>query len=112
MNLDALYDERSVSDKIKTEKNIMLVIPDKDTDTEWFFEQSGLDPFEVAITYPKDGVRLIEEIAACKPRLVVQIGDAPVTKRYPFIPHMSISPDMQERIDNADWEPSSSSSSS
>ena len=52
MNLDEFYDSRQISAKkrIKAEKNIVLIIGDDKEDVSWFFEQTGLDEYEVPVT--------------------------------------------------------------
>ena len=102
MKLEDFYEERKIPDaeRIKSEKNILLIVPSSDADIGWFFNETGLDPHEVAKTWPKDNIDMIAEVSAAKPKVVLQLGER-LSRRYPFIPDMSISPNIRERIDNA-----------
>jgi DNA polymerase-3 subunit alpha len=84
---------------VKAEKNIALVVPGKDVDLSWFFEQMEIDPHEVAVTWPKDSVDLVEEISAMMPKLVIQVGER-YSRRYPFWDEGTADA-LKQRIDNA-----------
>jgi DNA polymerase III subunit alpha len=84
--LNDLYDSKNVSyeDRIKLEKDVVFVVPDKNFDLAKCYEGFGISPFEVAVTWPKDLVSLDEEIDAFNPKCVLQVG-CEISKRYATI---------------------------
>jgi DNA polymerase-3 subunit alpha len=86
LNLEDFYDNRNVPEeqRIKSEKNIVLIVPDKDTDISWFFDEVGIDQHEVAITWPNKSIDLVQEISLVMPKIVIQLGDK-FSRRYPFL---------------------------
>lgn len=102
MKLKDYYDEREIADseRVKGVKNIAVIVPSKDAKIDWFFEQAGIDPYEVALTWPKKSVNMVAEVSMIQAEVVIQLGEK-LSRRYPFLPDMSIPPDIQERIDNA-----------
>jgi DNA polymerase-3 subunit alpha len=103
MNLDEFYDARKVpnDDRAKAAKNVVLIVPDSDTDTDWFFEQLSIDRHEAAVTWPKKSVRLVEEVSAMEPKVVLQLGNERVSKRYPFLGNGPVPEDVQERVEES-----------
>jgi DNA polymerase-3 subunit alpha len=85
VNLHKFYDAVGVpkGDRIKTEKNILLIVPKKDYDVSGLLARMGVGPYEVAITYPKQGVNLIAEVTAAKPEVVIQV-DQRFSRKFPL----------------------------
>jgi DNA polymerase-3 subunit alpha len=103
MKLEDLYDLREIpsSQRIKCEKNIVLVVPEGDEDISWFLSRTGLDRCEVAVTWPKDGLDLVEEVSVFSPKLVIQLVEK-FSKRFPYVEkHGEVSDKLQSRINDA-----------
>lgn len=85
MTLDDFYDARNIADddRIKAPKNVLVITPSSDYDATWFAQTCGVDPYEVAVTWPKADVRLMEEVAVCGAKLIVQLGEKQ-SRRFKF----------------------------
>jgi DNA polymerase-3 subunit alpha len=101
LNLDEFYESRLIPDKkrIKAEKNIVLVKGTEEESVEWFFEQTGLDAHEVAITWPKESVNIVEEISAMTPKIVLQTE--PLSRRYLHIANQTVTDDIKQKINKS-----------
>lgn len=86
MNLAAYYKEVGApkSEQMPLEKNIILVLPRRDTDISGFLARAGLDRYEVGITWPKKGINLFQEVCAARPKLVIQVGKR-FSRRWPLV---------------------------
>lgn len=86
MHLTDFYDGRNIPDKerIKAPKNVLVIVPHKDFDASWFAKACGVDPYEVAVTWPKEGIRLVEEVSLSKAKLIVQLGEKQ-SRRFKFV---------------------------
>lgn len=71
-----------VDDRIQSEKNILLVVPDKKHDIGPVLSYLGLSPFEVALTWPKKTVDAIDEIDAVGAKVVLQVDCSLTRKRH------------------------------
>ena len=87
MNLDNFYDMKKVPDKerVKAEKNVVLIVPDADYDASWFFKEALIDSHEAAVTWPKKSVALVQEVSVMQPKVVVQVGPERISRRYRWI---------------------------
>ena len=72
-------------ERIQSEKNILFITPNKDYDLKPVLKRLGLSKWEVAVTYPKDGLDMLSEIMSAKPKLIIQVG-ALVMRKFPFLP--------------------------
>ena len=86
MNLNELYEKYQVpiSDRIRLEKNIILIVPHKGYDISPVLKRMGVGEYEVAVTYPKDGVNMLAEVCLAKPLLVAQV-DKRFSKKWELI---------------------------
>lgn len=100
MNLDEFYDSRQVPAKkrIKAEKNIVLITGGEDEDISWFFEQTGLDEYEVSVTWPKNSINMIEEISVIQPKVVYQTQ--PISRRYIYLKDQNVPDDIKQKINS------------
>ncbi len=106
MKLETFYDSIKVPKdvRIPLERNVLLVVPAKDYAIGPFLAAAGLVKQEVAVTWPKEGVPLVEEVAAASPAIVVQLGTR-VSRRYPFVADGEpISAELKERIAAATFD--------
>jgi DNA polymerase III alpha subunit len=71
-----------VDDRIQSEKNILLVVPDKKHDIGPVLSYLGLSPFEVALTWPKKTVDAVDEIDAVGAKVVLQVDCLLTRKRH------------------------------
>lgn len=71
-----------VDDRIQSEKNILLVVPDKKHDIGPVLSYLGLSPFEVALTWPKTTVDAVDEIDAIGAKVVLQVDCSLTRKRH------------------------------
>ena len=80
------YESRKITeaDWVKNPKNILLVVPNRQFELKPFLEALHLSKWEVAITHPKEGLTLFDEIDFLRPKLVLQIGGR-WTKKYPAV---------------------------
>lgn len=81
--LSEFYDAKKVpaEARIPLEKNVLLVTPDKGYDISPVLSVLELSPFEVAVTYPKEGVEAFEEIEAAEAKVVLQV-DCQLCRKY------------------------------
>lgn len=101
MSFDVVYANTPEKHRIIHPKNILLMLPEADYDWSWFSKTTGLTRFEVAITYPKDGVNFLDEICLIAPKLVIQLGTQQ-TRKYPFAGSgPTVSVEMQTLINKA-----------
>lgn len=86
MNLSELYERLGIpkKERITTEKNILLVVPEKGHDISTLLARLGVGPYEVAVTYPKKGISMLAEICAAKPEVVIQV-DQRFSKKWPLV---------------------------
>ena len=84
--LKEFYEKNEVpkDDRIPLEKDILLVVPDKDFDAAPVAVSLGLSPFETAVTWPKTTVQMLPEICAASPKFVLQVGKCPYPKKFPW----------------------------
>jgi DNA polymerase-3 subunit alpha len=85
--LTEFYKAQNFPDKerIRLEKNILFIMPDKDYDLKPVLKRLGLSKWEVAVTWPKQGLDMLSEVMAAKPKLVIQVGTA-ITRKFHFLP--------------------------
>lgn len=85
--LKEFYKDNTVGekDRIPLEKNILLIVPEKGYDVAPMLDKMGLSKWEVAVTWPKEGVNLLEEVRYVEAKLVVQI-DSQFTEDYWCLP--------------------------
>jgi len=104
MSLKKLYDHFDIpeSERIKLEKNVLLVLPDKDFDVSPYLDKMGLSKWEVAATWPKDGLPIIKEIKHAKPKVVVQIEEAHSKKYLTVSSPGDVDSDLLEKIHSDD----------
>jgi len=104
MSLKKLYDHFDIpeSERIKLEKNVLLVLPDKDFDVSPYLDKMGLSKWEVAATWPKDGLPIIKEIKHAKPKVVVQIEEAHSKKYLTVSSPDDVDSDLLEKIHSDD----------
>ena len=86
MNLKKFYNSLGTprGEQIPTEKNIMLVLPKKGYDVSALLARMGVGPYEVAVTYPKEGISMLAEITAARPELVLQV-DHRFSRKFPLV---------------------------
>ena len=86
MALKDFYEKFDVSNdlRIPHEKNILLTLPNQDYDVSPILKRMGVGANEVAITWPKDGIDINEEINAVKPLFVAQV-DKKIVTGHPVI---------------------------
>ena len=87
MNLEDFYKVNKVpdEDRITMEKNILLVVPEREFDTAPILERMGLSKYEVAVTWPKKTVEMLPEICVIKAGFVLQVGRR-FFKKFAFSP--------------------------
>jgi DNA-directed DNA polymerase III PolC len=80
--LTDFYEAKKVpfEDQILSEKNLLIVVPEKKHDVGALLAEIGITPFEVSVTWPKKSIILDEEIDALEPKLVVQL-DCKLTEK-------------------------------
>lgn len=85
-NLSDFYVENKTpnSDKIQLEKNILFVVPEKGHDISGVLAEFGLSRFEIALTWPKSSVSILDEIEAVGAKVVLQL-DCQLSMKYPVI---------------------------
>lgn len=85
--LSDFYKANNVTEKeqIRLEKNILMIVPDKEYDLKPALNRLGLSRWEVAVTYPKEGLDMFSEIISAQSKLVVQVGTKQ-TKKFAFLP--------------------------
>jgi DNA polymerase III alpha subunit len=97
MNLTEFYETRGVKERMR-EKDVVLIIPSEDYDYSWFLSGTGLDPYEVATTWPKEGVSIVDEVTVAEPYVVFQLGERQ-SRRFPFIGGPNdLTPEVIERM--------------
>ena len=86
--LEKLYDACHIpmSDRILTDKNILIVIPTPKHDIGNVLQALELSPFEVALTWPKANMDTFEEVDAyaINAKLVIQV-DCQLSRKYVFV---------------------------
>jgi len=99
MTLQELYDKYEVNDRI-LKKRILFLLPAKDYDVASALEKFKLDPYEVALTYPKLAENpeefMLMEAQLCGAEIVLQVG-MNISRKYPTLD----SPNISERIQQA-----------
>ena len=85
--LTDFYKERNFPEKerIRLEKNILFIVPNKDYDLKPVLKRLGLSKWEVAVTWPKEGLDILEEVTAANAKLVLQI-DCQVSDAFWYVP--------------------------
>lgn len=85
--LKELYKTSGIDEKdwIVLEKDILLIVPDKDYDISRVLSRLNLSKWEVSVTWPKEGLDILEEVSLVKPKFVLQI-DCQVSEEFWCIP--------------------------
>lgn len=85
--LDKFYKAMNVpeKDRIPLEKNVLFIVPKKGFDLTSVLQRLGLCKYEVAVTWPKQNVKLIDEVMAAETHLVLQVGEV-VSRKFHFLP--------------------------
>jgi len=85
-NLTDFYEASATppDDRISSEKNILLVVPDKKHDIGPVLAELGLASSEVALTWPKKTVEAFAEIAVADAKIVIQV-DCQLSRKYPVV---------------------------
>jgi DNA polymerase III alpha subunit (gram-positive type) len=71
--------------QIPLEKDILLLIPSENFDIKPILERLGISKYEVAVTYPKEGIDMFSEVCAIEAKLFIQIGEE-FFDEYLFMP--------------------------
>lgn len=74
--LSKFYTDNNVPVKYQIEmvKDILFIVPERNYELKGILNRLGLSKWEIAVTYPKEGVDLISEVLAVNARLVIQVG--------------------------------------
>ena len=85
--LKDFYKSENVTEdrQITLEKDILLTVPSADFDIKPILERLGLSRYEVAVTYPKEGVDMLAEVCAVESELFIQVGEK-FFDEYLFMP--------------------------
>ena len=85
-NLKSLYDkyEISKSERIGFLRKILIITPKADFNFKPYLKSLGVSPYEVSITYPKEGLPLLSEISLSGCSLVIQVGQK-ISKKFHFV---------------------------
>ena len=76
MNLNDLYDKANVKDRIVRQRRVLLVCREKGEDVSSLLNKLTLHENEVALTWPKDGISLDEEIEAYGAQFTIRTDDS------------------------------------
>jgi len=103
VNLEKLYEQSGVKDEIDHPgRPILFVVPDESYDISQYLTELGIDRFEVNVTWPKqDDDFSREEIRLCDSNLVIQVGGAILSRKYPVISDGTFRPSLHEKVRKA-----------
>ena len=85
--LKDFYKDNNVPEnqQIPLEKDIILTVPSEDFDVKPILNRLGVSKYEVAITYPKEGVDMFAEVCAAEAELFIQVNEK-FFDEYLFMP--------------------------
>jgi len=72
-------------DRMLLEKDIVFIVPAKDYDLKPVLKRLEIPKWEVAVTYPKENLNLLEEVCASAPKLIIQVGSK-LSRKFFFLP--------------------------
>lgn len=97
--LNSFYPE-GFTDKISEDASILLVLPSREYACDNDLKRLLLDKREVAITYPKDGIDIVDECVLYGAKLTLQLGSR-LTKKIPFYDGGDVTDALADAIFNA-----------
>lgn len=84
--MDELYKAAGIpdEDRIRLKKNVLLIVPEKGYDVKPVLARLSLSKHEVAVTWPKVGLDILQELCEAEPKVTLQVDKA-VLKQYAVV---------------------------